>query len=213
MLFIYTGGMTIVFATSNQGKVASLRYHLNRHGVDVEVAQKPLDLIEPQANTAKEIARVKARQAWEQLHQPVLVDDSSFHIAALNGFPGPYIKPMLQTIGIDGILRLMEGYDDRSAYFISSLVYIDNQGIEHIFDDDPYTGAIALTASPKKKTEAWSDLHQIFIPTGCDKVLAELTTDQHTNVQADRVDSYTKFAEWLLAVSEGGDYPVQSVSS
>ncbi|HMS93239.1 MAG TPA: non-canonical purine NTP pyrophosphatase [Candidatus Saccharibacteria bacterium] len=189
--------MNIIFATSNTGKVTSLKYHLKRHSVHVTVQQRPLDLIEPQADTAKEIARVKARQAWEQLHQPILVDDSSFHITALNGFPGPYIKPMLQTVGIGGILRLMEGYDDRSAAFISSLVYIDKDGIEHIFDDDPYTGTVALAASTKKKAGAWSDLHQIFIPTGCDKVLAELSRDQHTNVQPERVDSYTKFAEWM----------------
>ena len=167
------------------------------HGVDVAVDQQSLDLIEPQADTAREIARVKARQAWDQLHQPVVVDDSSFHITALNGFPGPYIKPMLQTVGIDGILRLMEGYDDRSAAFISSLVYIDEDGVEHIFDDDPYTGTIALTASTKKKAGAWSALHQIFIPTDCDKVLAELTVDEHTNVQPDRVDSYTRFTKWM----------------
>ena len=189
--------MNIIFATGNAGKVTSLEYHLKRQGVPIAVQQRPLDLIEPQADTAKEIARVKAHQAWEQLHQPVLVDDSSFHITALNGFPGPYIKPMLQTVGISGILRLMEGYEDRSAAFISSLVYIDKDGVEYSFDDDPYTGTIALAASTKKETSAWSDLHQIFIPTGCDKVLAELSKDQHTNVQPDRVDSYTKFTEWM----------------
>lgn len=189
--------MKIIFATGNAGKATSLRYRLKRHGVDVAVDQQSLDLIEPQADTAREIARVKARQAWDQLHQPVIVDDSSFHITALNGFPGPYIKPMLQTVGIDGILRLMEGYDDRSAAFISSLVYIDEDGVEHIFDDDPYTGTIALTASTKKKAGAWSALHQIFIPTGCNKVLAELSADAHTNVQPERVDSYTRFAQWM----------------
>ena len=189
--------MKIIFATGNTGKATSLRYHLKRHGVDATVDQQSLDLIEPQADTAREIALVKARQTWDQLRQPVVVDDSSFHITALNGFPGPYIKPMLQTVGIDGILRLMEGYDDRSAAFISSLVYIDEDGVEHIFDDDPYTGTIALTASTKKKAGAWSALHQIFIPTGCNKVLAELSADAHTNVQPERVDSYTRFAQWM----------------
>lgn len=191
----------IIFATSNAGKATSLRYHLERHGVHATVEQRPLDLIEPQADTAEEIARVKARQAWEQLHQPVLVDDSSFHITALNGFPGPYIKPMLQTVGINGILRLMEEYNDRSAAFISSLVYIDENGIEHVFADDPYTGTIALKASTKKKAEAWSDLHQIFIPTGRTKVLAELSPDEYNTVQPERVDSYTKFAEWMRDAS------------
>src|SRR5690606_16109667 len=55
------------------------------------INQSKLDLIEPQADTAEEIATVKARQAWKQLDKAVLVDDSSFHIAALKGFPGPYL--------------------------------------------------------------------------------------------------------------------------
>ena len=90
---------TIIFATSNSGKVATLERWCRVAGLDADIAQSALDLIEPQADTAEEVAQVKARQAYEQLRQPVLVDDSSFHIAALNGFPGAYIKPMLQTVG------------------------------------------------------------------------------------------------------------------
>src|SRR5690606_18904831 len=99
--------------------------NLKSEGVDIEVVQKPLDLIEPQAFTAAEVAKVKAHQAYEMLQKPVLVDDSSFHIVALGGFPGPYIKYMLETVGAEGIMKFMQGQTDRSAYFMSSLVFID----------------------------------------------------------------------------------------
>lgn len=187
----------IIFATSNTGKVATLQNHMERANLDVVIEQKKLDLIEPQADSAEEIAKVKAHQAWQQLGKAVLVDDSSFHISALNGFPGPYIKPMLATIGIEGILRLLKGHKDRSAAFISSLVFIDAQGKEHIFDDDPYEGSIAGQASPVEAAEAWSDLFKVFIPKGETKVLAELTIDERHDVQPDRVDAYVKFVEWL----------------
>lgn len=188
----------ITFATSNAGKVATLQNHLRRAGLQVTITQKELDLIEPQADTSKEIALVKARQAYRQLGGAVLVDDSSFHISVLNGFPGPYIKPMLATIGIEGIIQLMEGRSDRSAGFISSLVFIDDTGREYVFDDDPYRGTNSETISPVDAKDSWSDLFKIFIPEGQTKVLGELTVDERHDVQPGRVDAYVKFVEWLL---------------
>ncbi len=187
----------IIFATSNQGKVKSLKYYFKKYKVDINVTQKPLELIEPQADTAEEVARVKAKQAWERLKLPVLVDDSSFHIQALKGFPGPYIKPMLETIGVEGIMQLMDGQKDRRAWFLSSLVYIDYEGKEYIFADDPYEGNITNQISKQNTTDAWSDLFKIFIPDGQTKVLSELTIDERHNVQSKRVDSYEKFAKWM----------------
>lgn len=188
---------TITFATSNSGKVATLERWCRVAGLDVDIMQSALDLIEPQADTAEEVTQVKARQAYEQLQQTVLVDDSSFHIAALNGFPGVYIKPMLQTVGIQGILRLMESMDDRSAYFTSALVYIDAAGTERVFADDPYTGVIATEITATDSGDNWSELSKIFIPTGSTQALAELTHDQRHKLQTTRKDSYQKFAEWL----------------
>lgn len=188
---------TIVFATSNFGKVSTLRNHIKRTGIDVAIKQNPLELIEPQADTAEEIARVKARQAFEELGTAVLVDDSSFHISALKGFPGPYIKPMLSTIGVEGIIQLMEGRSDRSAMFLSSLVYIDDAGAEHVFSDDPYTGKIATRISTAEAPDSWSDLFKVFIPDGQNRVLGELTADERHDVQPERVDAYVKFSQWL----------------
>lgn len=189
--------MKIIFATGNAGKVTSLRRYLERNGVHIAVEQQSLELIEPQANTAEEVARVKAELAWKQLGSPVLVDDSSFHIAVLNGFPGPYIKPMLEMIGVEGIMQLMRGRSNRAASFISSLVYIDENGAEHVFDDDPYTGIIAEKLSEEESSEAWSDLYKIFIPDGQTKVLAELTIDERHDVQPERIDAYGKFVDWI----------------
>ena len=188
---------TIIFATSNSGKVATLERWCRVAGLDADITQSALDLIEPQADTAEEVAQVKARQAYEQLRQPVLVDDSSFHIAALNGFPGVYIKPMLQAVGIAGILQLMQTMSDRSAYFTSALVYVDAAGTAHTFTGDPYTGTITREIATVDTGETWSELGKIFIPTGSTHTLSALTRDQRHEIQTTRKDSYQKFAEWL----------------
>jgi non-canonical purine NTP pyrophosphatase (RdgB/HAM1 family) len=189
----------IIFATGNAGKVATLQRLVDRLSVDVLIVQKPLDLLEPQADTAEEVARSKAQQAYAQLGQPVLVDDSSFHIAALGGFPGPYIKYMLTTIGIEGIIEFMHGKHDRNAYFLSSLIYMDEEGREHAFEDSPYTGVITEEIDDFDSETAWSDLYKIFIPEGSEKTLARMTSKDHENREKKRVDAYMSFCEWLKA--------------
>src|SRR5487761_1792432 len=103
----------IYFITSNVGKAASLNRLLNAKRYTV--IQKNIEIPEIQSDTALEIATYKAKFAYESLGKPVIVQDSAFHINALSGFPGPYIKYTNETIGIEGILHLMNGIDDRTA--------------------------------------------------------------------------------------------------
>lgn len=75
------------------------------------------------------IAREKARYAFERLNIPLIVDDTAFYIDALRGFPGPYAAYVLNTIGIGGILALMEGKQEKAAHFVTAIAYADNKGI------------------------------------------------------------------------------------
>jgi len=187
----------IIFATGNNGKVATLKRHLAAHDLDIDVIQRSLDLIEPQADTAAEVAKSKAEQAYGQLKCSLVVDDSSFHIAMLGGFPGPYVKYMLTTIGIDGIMEFMKGRTDRDAYFLSTLVYIDENGETHVFDDSPYHGVITEAIDDYDDETNWGDLHKVFIPNGSDKVLARMTKEDHARVSNGRQDAYEDFVRWL----------------
>ena len=190
---------SVVFATGNHGKAKTLERYLKHHNIMVRVVPRSLDIIEPQADTAEEIALMKGRQAYQQVHGPVLVDDSSFHIDALGGFPGPYIKYMLTTIGIDGIMAFMEGQTNRKAHFLSCLVYIDEKGNEHIFTDEPFRGSIAERADTYVHPEEWSPLWLIFIPEGLDKTLSQLSASERmlTSVKREENDAYAKFCGWL----------------
>lgn len=194
----------IIFATGNSGKIATLKSHLSLAGLDIGITQQPLALIEPQAATATEVAKVKARQAYDLLQKPVLVDDSSFHIHALGGFLGPYIKYMLETVGVDGIVRFMEGQSNRRAYFMSSLVFMDERGKAHIFEGKDKDGEIIEYVDTNEHPEAWSDLWKIFAPPGRGgKTYSQLTHEelrQHRG--GDKEDSaYTQFTDWLKSVN------------
>lgn len=98
-----------------------------------EVDHTFLEIPEFRDNDVGVIAEEKARYAWDALRCPLIVDDTGFFVSALNGFPGPYAAYVLDTIGMEGILRLLEGAEDRSAYFETAIAYADGEGTVRVF--------------------------------------------------------------------------------
>lgn len=190
---------SLYFVTTNTGKVISLEERFKEKNVVIE--QIKLDLIEPQAFTAKEVSLSKAKQAFEELKKPLVVEDSAFHINALNGFPGPYIKYALETLGAEGILGLINHIEERDAYFESALTYIDSS-VQKTFVDKSYKGTITKKVDTSDTTEAWSDLWKIFIPQNSTKTLASLSREERSLIDAKmkRKNNFQKFAEWYSGV-------------
>ncbi len=161
---------TIVFATGNHGKVKSFQRELEPMGFEVE--QHDLDLMEPQLDSVVEIAQFKAREAHKIVGGPVVVQDTGFSISALNGFPGPYSKYAQETLGAEGFVKLLEGGEHRESYFHGVIVYIDENGEMHTFEEKGPYGRIAQEVDPSPlKPEAWSCLWKVYIPTHADKTL------------------------------------------
>lgn len=189
----------LVFATTNQGKVATLQAYLDGLDCNVAVVARPLAITEIQADTALEVAHAKASEAYDQLQHPLVVDDSEMCIEALGGFPGPYQKYMTEKLGPEGFVRLMQGYDNRRAYFISNLIFVDDNGDHHAFSDDPYRGSIADTVDTTERPNAWGPLWKVFIPEGLTKTVSRLTAEEKHAYDDGRtaVDAYKKFALWF----------------
>lgn len=190
--------MNIAFATSNHGKVETMRHHFRQFGISEELEMISLEIDEIQADTSEQVAMRKALDAYRQINRPVLVDDSSFHIDALNGFPGVYAKFANETIGAEGIVKLLDGIENRHAWFQSTLVFVDKAGMPHVFRDTPFRGIIANTVDDFDAKKAWSPLYKIIIPDGSDKVLGRMTLSDHTALEQTEDDSYKQFCEWLI---------------
>lgn len=192
--------MKIAFATGNKGKVASMHKYLENYS-DIEVEQKELDLIEPQLDSITDIALHKAQQAFDILKQPVIVEDSGFCIEALNNFPGPYTKYILDTLSIDHILKMMDGEENRNARFHCSLVYIDATGEAHIFEEKINVTVTATADTAPLHAEAWSELWRIIILDGSSKTLNTLNDKerQDLNDKREKNSRFTHFAQWISA--------------
>lgn len=96
----------------------------------LEVEHVPLSCPEFRDPDVSKIAMEKARYAFQHLKRPLIVDDTAFCIDALNGFPGPCAAYVLDTIGMEGILTLMKGREDRRAFFETAIAFADESGIK-----------------------------------------------------------------------------------
>jgi len=66
-------------------------------------------LPEPRSDDLREIAKEKVLFAYKKIRKPCIVLDFGFYIHSLNGFPKAFVNFVLETIGIEDILKLVDG--------------------------------------------------------------------------------------------------------
>ena len=193
--------MEISFVTSNQEKVKAVERSLAyARRSDIKIKQINLDIIEPQFDSVAEISKYKAMEAFKLLQSPVLVEDGGLVIPALDGFPGPYTKYVLKTIGADGILRLLSGIADRSAKFVSFATFVDAGGRVQQFERRGDNFEIACERKDIVHPEAWSDLWQVIYLKKYGKMLCELSAQEllEYTEQSETSGSLQQFVRWLV---------------
>ncbi|MCI4334836.1 MAG: non-canonical purine NTP pyrophosphatase [Thermoplasmata archaeon] len=103
----------LTFVTSNAAKLAEVRSFLSARGIEVRAELRRLP--EVQADELEEVVAAKLAAASD-VSGTVLVEDSGLFVEALGGFPGPYSAYAFRTIGLEGIVRLVDG-KSRAARF------------------------------------------------------------------------------------------------
>ena len=99
----------ITYVTGNWAKIESAKQIFEPLGFKINNIK--MDTIEIQADTMEEVAKYSAKYASDKLKTSVLNNDSGIVIPALNNFPGPYTHYIEDTLGEDGVLKLMEGIE------------------------------------------------------------------------------------------------------
>lgn len=183
----------ITFVTSNQGKLASAKKVFENS--NISLVGYNYDLIEPRSDDVVEIAKSKVSQAYNQVNSPCFALDVGFYIPALKGFPKAFVNHALDTIGIDGILKLMEEKENRECYFFEALAFYDGQELK------TFTCKIDGTLTKEKLgsdiSKAWSNLWEIFIPLGYTKTLAQMTEQERAERKKNSPpEAIEQFAKW-----------------
>jgi inosine triphosphate pyrophosphatase len=110
----------------------------------------------------------------------VVTEDVSLHLRSLNGFPGPYCKPMLAAIGDDGLWQLVSRYEDKFARVQCTLaaVSVQRNADNFSFDDNCiaiHTGVLDGTIGPPKGNvkHGATSWNSVFTPDGHDLTFGE----------------------------------------
>lgn len=122
--------MPTLYVTTNQDKFQKAVQNLSSFGINLK--QRNLELHELQLLKGDQVAQDKARQAFEQLQQPVLVNDDTWSVEALGGFPSTAMKMCNHYLQADDWLRLMQGVKNRTIWLISYYVYFDGRSYQTV---------------------------------------------------------------------------------
>ena len=107
--------MKLKVITSNPGKVAEFQRSFADMGIEMEHVRIPYDEI--QTGELEEVVKKGMEELRSKGLSNFIIDDSGMFVNALKGFPGVYSAYVQKTVGNPGILKLMEGVEDRSAVF------------------------------------------------------------------------------------------------
>ena len=186
-------GKAVYFISSNINKFYEVREVLNEFGLSTVLLR--LRKVEVQSDSIEEVARRSAELTAKELGLNVVTEDAGLFIKALNGFPGPYSSYVYRTLGNQGILKLMEGVDERDAEFRSAVAFAEPEGEVKVFVG-VVKGEIAREIASGRKF----GFDPIFLPVGCGgKTFAELDVREKNKV-SHRGIAFRKFAEWYTSL-------------
>jgi XTP/dITP diphosphohydrolase len=121
----------------------------------------------------------------------LILEDAGLFVHALSDFPGVYSKFVFTTVGCSGILKLLEGKEDRSAHFEAVVAYCESNGEPMIFK-----GEVEGSIANEPRGGHGFGFDPIFIPQGEQRTFAEMETEEK-NRFSHRARALEKLAEHL----------------
>ena len=118
----------IAFITGNPHKLEEAKSVLKDYDITIESLQ--FDIDEIQHYNPLEITKAKARAAYEKAGYPIVVNDSSWEIPALGGFPGGYMKDVANWFTAEDFLALMKDKNDRRIILHDVVAYFDGEQLK-----------------------------------------------------------------------------------
>ncbi|BDR92031.1 XTP/dITP diphosphatase [Vulcanisaeta souniana] len=184
--------MRVFFVTSNEGKLHEASLVLREFSIEL-VMDLNHRKIEIQSDNLEDIVNnALTNICTGGISEYFVVEDDGLFINKLNGFPGPYSSYVYKTIGLTGILKLMNGINDRSAYFKSVVGLCGPQIPIKLF-----IGVVRGSIAMEPRGSEGFGFDPIFIPSGYNKTFAELGPEIK-NKLSHRALAFRALGNWLL---------------
>jgi len=159
--------LSLHFVTSNPNKFREISELLESNLSRIE-----LDLHEIQTTDLHELVKFKLRQAYEHVQAPVIVEDTSLYFEAWNELPGPLVKFFLKNIGLSGMVKALDEFNNNSASAACCLGFTNDGKSMHLFEGK-VKGKIV---EPKGSQHFGWDA--IFLPTGYQRTFGQMSSQE-----------------------------------
>ena len=180
---------SIYLVTSNENKFKEFKEILG-----FRLKHTNLDLDEIQTIDVKKVVEHKAKQAFNKIKKPVIVEDTGLYFEAWNGLPGALAKQFDKTIGYRKLCRLLK--TNRRAKAETVVGYYDGKNYLS------FSGEIwgRISSEPKGETGFGWDI--IFIPKGYNRTFAQLANEK--NKISMRKIALEKLRKFLKKINNDG---------
>lgn len=155
----------VFFVTGNSHKLREVEAVLGK------MRHVDLDLPELQELEPRKVVIAKAQAAIGQGYSPVLIEDTSLSLRALNGLPGPLIKWFLIALGGEGVHQLAASKNDLHAE-VRTIFGLALGPQTFIYGEGVVSGRVV---SPRGAGFGWD---AIFEPEGSAKTMGEMTPEE-----------------------------------
>jgi len=156
----------------------------------MDLRSSTIDLPEIQSLDLNEILSSKAREAFDRLKVPVVVEDTSLELFAFNGFPGPLVKWLLKARGSEGIIALCRAVGDERARAVCGVLAWNGER------EDYFEGYVYGRIAPEPRGESGFGWDSVFIPAERDLTFAQMTAKEK-NAISHRGIAWRKFLEQI----------------
>ena len=176
--------------TSNNGKIKEFKEIFGDS--KYLPVQNNIDYPEIQAPSLEDVVDFGLSWLGEKIEPPFVIDDSGVFIDNFDGFPGVYTRYVYDTIGLAGVLKQMQGVDNRACTFRCVLGLLTESG-----EKQKFVGECSGTLINELRGDEGFGYDPIFIPEGFDKTFAELESEEKNSI-SHRGKAMGKLIDFLL---------------
>ena len=167
--------MKLLYTTTNIHKLRGANRALAGTGIELMPPSISLpDVPEIQSDDQTEVSVDKAIKYHTLLRCPVVVMDSGLFIEPLGGFPGVYTKYVLDVLGMDKLVNLVQNIENPVAFTQRTVTYFDGATLKSF--SSKITGM--LVREPRGMNGRNYDKY--FVADSKGKTIAELSGDEQT---------------------------------
>ncbi len=187
----------IYFATGSRNKYSDYEFLLGNYA---DLQWVSLIIEEPKTLDFDLHIRCKVQSAAQRLpFLPFVVEQTGLMVNAWQGLPGTFTTQFMESVGNEGICRMLDAYSDRSATAVTDIAYRSITGEVEVF-----RGSVLGTIAPKPRGGRGFGWDTIFIPDGESETFAEMTFEKK-NSMSTRMLAASAFYAAVLSESEEAD--------